>query len=137
MNLVLGCFSIGLLVMLRYWGYPPGVLLSFLIVGLTATFSGDYLLNPFGLPVSAEKQEMASDIGLICYGFLYLQVAVSRMLHPGMFSVDLPFFLQPIWVRRGLATVGIILIAAGIYGVYKLHTEGLPVETAEAAESSE
>ena len=131
MSLILGCFSISLLIILRGSGYPAGILSIFLVVGVVLIFSGDYLLNPFKLPVTPQKQELASDIGLIAYGALYLGVAMSKLLQPRWFVGNLPVFLQPLWVRRGLAAVGIILIAVGIYGIYKLYSEGLPVEASE------
>ena len=131
MSLLLGCFSIGLLITLRGSGYPAAILFLFLFVGLALIFSGDYLLNPFRLPVTAQKQEMASDIGLVAYGLLYFGIAMSKLLQPRWFSINLPVFLQPVWVRRGLATVGIVLIVVGIYGIYKLLSEGLPVESSE------
>ena len=125
MSLVLGCISIALLVTLRGSGYPSVILSAFLIVGVTLILSGDYLLNPFSLPVTSLKQELASDIGLIAYGVLYFSIAMSELLQPRWFTVGLPVFLQPIWVRRGLAGVGIVLIAAGIYGIYHLYAEQL------------
>ena len=125
MSLLLGCISIALLVTLRGSGYSNVILLAFLSVGITLIFSGDYLLNPFKLPVKPIKQEIASDIGLIAYGVLYFCIAMSQLLQPRWFTVGLPVFLQPIWVRRGLAGVGIVLIAAGIYGIYHLYAEQL------------
>lgn len=125
MSLLLGCISIALLVTLRGSGYPSVILSAFLVVGVTLILSGDYLLNPFKLPVTSLKQELASDIGLIAYGVLYFSIAMSKLLQPRWFTVGLPVFLQPIWVRRGLAGVGIVLIAAGIYGIYHLYTEQL------------
>lgn len=121
MSLLLGCISIALLVTLRYSGYPNVILATFLVVGVTLIFSGDYLLNPFRLPVTPLKQELASDIGLIAYGALYFSIAMSNLLQPRWFTVGLPVFLEPIWVRRGLAGVGIVLIVAGIYGIYHLY----------------
>lgn len=126
MSLLLGSISICLLVTLRHAGYPVMILSTFLIVGLILIFSGDYLLNPFKLPVTPRKQALASDIGLIAYGVLYFSIAMSKLLQPRWFTVGLPVFLQPLWVRRGLAGVGIVLIAAGIYGIYHLCTEYLP-----------
>lgn len=131
MSLLLGCFSIGLLITLRDSGYPAAILSLFLAVGLALIFSGDYLLNPFKLPVTQQKQELANDIGLIAYGLLYFGIAMSRLLQPRWFVVNLPIFLQPIWVRRGLAAVGIVLIAVGIYGIYRFLSDGLPVESSE------
>ncbi|RKU25834.1 hypothetical protein C6499_14485 [Candidatus Poribacteria bacterium] len=121
MSLLLGCISIALLVTLRHSGYPNVILATFLVVGVTLIFSGDYLLNPFRLPVTPVKQELASDIGLIAYGALYFSIAMSNLLQPRWFTVGLPVFLEPIWVRRGLAGVGIVLIVAGIYGIYHLY----------------
>ena len=123
MSLLLGSISICLLVTLRHSGYPSTILSTFLIVGLTLIFSGDYLLNPFKLPVTPRKQAFASDIGLIAYGVLYFSIAMSELLQPRWTTINLSAFLQPIWVRRGLAGVGIVLIAAGIYGIYHLCTE--------------
>ena len=120
MSLLLGCISIVLLVMLRHSGYSSVILFCFLAVGITLIFSGDYLLNPFKLPVTPLKQEFASDIGLIAYGVLYFSIAMSNLLQPRWFTIGLPVFLQPIWVRRGLACIGIVLMAAGIYGIYHL-----------------
>ena len=123
MSLLLGSISICLLVVLRHSGYPSVMLSTFLIVGLTLIFSGDYLINPFKLPVTPRKQAFASDIGLIAYGVLYFSIAMSKLLQPRWTTIKLPAFLQPVWVRRGLAGVGIVLIAAGIYGIYHLYTE--------------
>lgn len=131
MSLLLGCISIGLMITLRNAGHPRGTLIIFWVVGVVLIFSGDYLLNLFRLPVTPEKQEIASDIGLIAYGFLYLGISLSRLLQPPWLNVNLPIFLQPLWVRRGLAAIGIVLIAVGIYGIYKLYSEGLPVESSE------
>ena len=131
MSLILGCFSIGLLMTLRGSGHPIPILSTFLVVGIALIFSGDYLLNPFKLPITPHKQEFASDIGLIAYGALYFGIAMSNLLQPRWFTVHLPIFLQPMWVRRGLATVGIVLIAVGVYGIYKLFSEGLPVDSSE------
>ena len=125
MSLLLGSISICLLVTLRHSGYPNVILSTFLIVGLTLIFSGDYLINPFKLPVTPRKQAFASDIGLIAYGVLYFSIAMSKLLQPRWTTINLPTFLQPVWVRRGLAGVGIVLIAAGIYGIYHLYTEQL------------
>lgn len=123
MSLLLGSISICMLVTLRHSGYPSIILFTFLIVGLTLIFSGDYLLNPLKLPVMPQKQALASDIGLIAYGVLYFSIAMSELLQPRWIVVNLPVFLQPVWVRRGLAGVGIILITAGIYGIYHLYAE--------------
>ena len=131
MSLLLGCISIALLVMLRYSGYPNVILATFLVVGVTLIFSGDYLLNPFRFPVTPLKQELASDIGLIAYGALYFSIAMSKLLQPRWFTIGLPIFLEPIWVRRGLAGVGIVLIAAGIYGIYHLYAGQLSEDPPE------
>lgn len=125
MSLLLGCISIALLVTLRHSGYPNVILATFLVVGVTLIFSGDYLLNPFRLPVTPLKQELASDVGLIAYGALYFSIAMSKLLQPRWFTAGLPVFLEPIWVRRGLAGVGIVLIVAGIYGIYHLYARQL------------
>ena len=131
MSLLLGSISICLLVVLRHSGYPSLILSTFLIVGVALIFSGDYLINPFKLPVTPRKQAFASDIGLIAYGVLYFSIAMSKLLQPRWTTISLPTFLQPIWVRRGLAGVGIVLIAAGIYGIYHLYTEQLTEDPSE------
>lgn len=131
MSLLLGCISIALLVTLWHSGYPHMILTAFLAVGITLIFSGDYLLNAFKLPVTSLKQELASDIGLIAYGVLYFTIAMSELLQPRWFTVGLPVFLQPVWVRRGLAGVGIVLIVAGIYGIYHLYANQLSDNSAE------
>ena len=131
MSLLLGSISVSLLVTLRHSGYPSTILSTFLVVGLALIFSGDYLLNPFKLPVTPRKQAFASDIGLIAYGVLYFSIAMSKLLQPRWTTLNLPAFLQPIWVRRGLAGVGIVLIAAGIYGIYHLYAEQLAEDTPE------
>ncbi len=131
MSLLLGSISICLLLTLRHSGYPSMILSTFLIVGLTLIFSGDYLLNPFKLPVTPRKQALASDIGLIAYGVLYFSIAMSKLLQPHWIVVNLPVFLQPIWIRRGLAGVGIVLIATGVYGIYHLWIDPLPEDPAE------
>ena len=131
MSLLLGSISICLLMALRYSGYPVMILSTFLIVGLTLIFSGDYLLNPLKLLVTPQKQALASDIGLIAYGVLYFSIAMSKLLQPRWIVFNLPVFLQPIWVRRGLAGVGIVLIAAGIYGIYHLYSAQLPEDHPE------
>ncbi len=131
MSLLLGCISIALLVMLRHSGYSSLILFCFLTVGIILILSGDYLLNPFKLPVTPLKQEFASDIGLIAYGILYFSIAMSNLLQPRWFTIGLPIFLQPIWVRRGLAGIGIVLIAAGIYGIYHLYMGQLSNDSLE------
>jgi hypothetical protein len=131
MSLLLGSISICLLVALRHSGYPVMILSTFLIVGLTLIFSGDYLLNPFKLSVTPQKQALASDMGLIAYGVLYFSIAMSELLQPRWIVINLPVFLQPIWVRRGLAGVGIVLIAVGVYGICHLYSAQLPEDPSE------
>ena len=131
MRLILGSISICLLVTLRHSGYPSVILSTFLIVGLTLVFSGDYLINPFKMPVTPRRQAFASDIGLIAYGVLYFSIAMSKLLQPRWTTIHLPAFLQPVWIRRGLAGVGIVLIAAGAYGIYQLCREQLAEDVSE------
>ena len=88
MSLILGCFSISLLMTLWGSGYPAAILAIFLVVGIALIFSGDYLLNPFKLPITPRKQEFASDIGLIAYGALYFGIAMSNLLQPRWFTVQ-------------------------------------------------
>lgn len=130
-SLALGSISIVLLVTLRRSGPPTTILFTFLVVGLTLIFTGDYLINLFNLPVTPLKQEIASDVGLIAYGVLYLGIAMSKLLQPHWIASSLPLFLQPIWIRRGLAGVGIVLITAGVYGIYQLRRGELPEEPSE------
>lgn len=130
-SLALGSISIVLLVTLRRSGYPTAILSTFFVVGLTLIFTGDYLINPFNLPVTPRKQEIASDVGLIAYGVLYLSIAMSKLLQPHWIASGLPLFFQPIWIRRGLASVGIVLITAGIYGIYQLQQGQLPEKPSE------
>ena len=132
MSLLLGSISICLLVTLRHSGYPSAILSTLLIVGLTLIFSGDYLINLFKLPVTPRKQALASDIGLIAYGVLYFSIAMSELLQPRWITGHLPVFLQPVWVRRGLAGVGIVLIAVGLYGIYHLWREQLSEDISES-----
>ncbi len=122
-SLALGCLSIVLSVTLRQATYSTGTLLAFLLIGLALIFTGDYLINLFKMPVTSVKQELASDLGYIGYGALYLNIALSALLQPVWISTSLPHFLQPIWVRRGVAAAGIVLIVGGINGLYKLWTE--------------
>jgi len=125
-SLALGSLSLVLLVTLRHSGYPTAILSTFLVVGLTLIFTGDYLINPFKLPVTPRKQEIASDVGLIAYGVFYLGIAMSQLLQPYWIARGVPLFFQPLWIRRGLAGVGIVLILAGAYGIYQLYQGQLP-----------
>jgi len=83
------------------------------------------------MPVTPRRQAFASDIGLIAYGVLYFSIAMSKLLQPRWTTINLPTFLQPVWVRRGLAGVGIVLIAAGAYGIYHLCREQLAEDASE------
>ena len=131
MSLLLGSISICLLVTLRHSGYQSLILTIFFLVGLTLIFSGDYLLNLFKLPVTPRKQVFASDIGLVAYGVLYFSIAMSKLLQPRWTVINLPVFFHPIWIRRGLAGVGIVLMAVGIYGIYHLWREQLAEDPSE------
>ncbi len=122
-SVALGGLSIVLSVTLRRGTYSLWTLCAFLLIGLTLIFAGDYLINVFRLPVTGNKQELASDLSYIAYGALYLNIALSPFLQPNWISVGLPEYLQPLWIRRAVAAAGIILIAGGINGLYKLWTE--------------
>ena len=130
-SLALGSISIVLLVTLRRLGYPTAILSTFLVVGLTLIFTGDYLINLFKLPVTPRKQEIASDVGLMAYGVFYLGIAMSKLLQPHWITGGFPLFFQPIWIRRGLAGVGIVLVLAGAYGIYQLQNGQLPEKPSE------
>ncbi len=129
-SLILGGVSILLAIMLRQSAYPVLTLITFFIVGLTLIFSGDYLINPFGMPVDSFKQQVLSEMCLIAYGAFYVNIGVSRLLKP-LLVFNISQYLHPVWVRRGISTIGILLIIGGIYGIYQLRQPELPETPSE------
>ncbi|MYG00304.1 hypothetical protein F4212_14390 [Candidatus Poribacteria bacterium] len=105
-------------------------LITFFIVGMTLIFSGDYLINPFRLPVNPLKQQLLSEMCLIAYGVFYVNIGVSRLLQP-LVSFNISQFLHPVWIRRGISTIGILLIIGGIYGIYQLRQGELSEPSSE------
>ena len=118
-SVILGGVSILLTILLQQYAYSTPTLITFFIVGLTLVFSGDYLINPFGMPVNPYKQQLLSEMCLIAYGAFYVNIGISRLLHP-LSMMPLSQYIHPIWIRRGISTIGILLIIAGIYGIVQL-----------------
>ena len=118
-SVILGGVSILLTILLQQYAYSTTTLITFFIVGLTLVFSGDYLINPFGMPVNPYKQQLLSEMCLIAYGAFYVNIGISRLLHP-LSMMPLSQYIHPIWIRRGISTIGILLIIAGIYGIIQL-----------------
>ena len=119
-SLGLGGLSIVLSMTLQRSGHRPELLSLFFVIGVTMIFTGDYLINLFRMPVTPENQELASYLGFIAYGAFYIGIAMSRLLQFNHLHLHMPHFLQPIWIRRGVAGIGIILIAGGIQGLWML-----------------
>ena len=118
-SVILGGVSILLTILLQQYAYSTTTLITFFIVGLTLVFSGDYLINPFGMSVNPYKQHLLSEMCLIAYGAFYVNIGISRLLHP-LSMMPLSQYIHPIWIRRGISTIGILLIIAGIYGIVQL-----------------
>ena len=129
-SLILGGVSILLAIILRQSAYPVLTLITFFIVGLTLIFSGDYLINPLGMPVDSFKQQLLSEMCLVAYGAFYVNIGVSRLLKP-LLVFNISQYLHPVWIRRGISTVGILLIIGGIYGIYQLRQPELPETPSE------
>ncbi len=130
-SIILGVVSILLAIMLSSSFYSTKTLFTFFVVGLTLVFCGDYLVNPFGMPVNPFKQQLLSEICLIAYGIFYLNIGLSRLLKP-LLMYNISDYLHPVWIRRGISTIGILLIIGGIYGIYQLmQTEGTEASTEE------
>ena len=129
-SLILGGVSILLAIILRQSAYPVLTLITFFIVGLTLIFSGDYLINPFSMPVDSSKQQLLSEMCLVAYGAFYVNIGVSRLLKP-LLVFNISQYLHPVWIRRGISTVGILLIIGGIYGIYQLRQPELPETSSE------
>ncbi len=118
-SVILGGVSILLTIILQQHGYSTTTLITFFIVGLTLVFSGDYLINPFRMPVNPLKQQLLSEMCLVAYGAFYVNIGISQLLHP-LSTMPLSLFIHPIWIRRGICTIGILLIIGGIYGIVQL-----------------
>ena len=118
-SIILGGVSILLTIILSRAAYPIPTLITFFIVGLTLVFSGDYLINPFGMPVNSVKQQLLSELCLIAYGAFYVNIGASRLLKP-LLVFNLSQYLHPVWIRRGITSIGILLIIGGIYGIISL-----------------
>ena len=118
-SVILGGVSILLTVLLQQYAYSTTTLITFFVVGLTLIFSGDYLINPFGMPVNPYKQQLLSEMCLIAYGAFYVNIGISRLLQP-ISTLNILQFIHPIWIRRGISTIGILLIIGGIYGIVQL-----------------
>lgn len=129
-SVILGGVSILLAILLRHSAYSTMTLITFFIVGMTLIFSGDYLINPFRLPVNPLKQQLLSEMCLIAYGVFYVNIGVSRLLQP-LVSFNISQFLHPVWIRRGISTIGILLIIGGIYGIYQLRQGELSEPSSE------
>ncbi len=129
-SVILGGVSILLAILLQQSAYSTMTLFAFFIVGLTLIFSGDYLINPFGLPVDSKKQQLLSEMCLIAYGAFYVNIGVSRLLQP-LSMLNISPYLHPVWIRRGISTIGILLIIGGIYGIYQLRYAELPEHPSE------
>lgn len=129
-SVILGGVSILLAIFLHQSAYPMGTLITFFVVGLTLIFSGDYLINPFRLSVNPIKQQFLSEMCLIAYGAFYVNIGFSRLLQP-LSSFDISQFLPPVWIRRGISSIGILLIIGGIYGIAGLLMEQNSQETEE------
>lgn len=115
-SVILGIVSILLAIILHQSEYPSATLITFFVVGLTLIFSGDYLINPFKLPVDSIRQQLLSELCLIAYGVFYVNIGLSRLLQPlALFNISQ--YLQPVWIRRGISSIGILLIIGGIYGI--------------------
>lgn len=127
-SIILGSVSILLTIVLRQSAYPAATLTTFFIVGLILIFSGDYLINPFGMPVDSFKQQLLGEMCLIAYGAFYVNIGASKLLQP-LLRLDISQVLHPVWIRRGISTIGILLIIGGIYGIYQLRHQ-------ESSESS-
>ena len=129
-SVILGGVSILLAIFLHESAYPIVTLMTFFVVGLTLIFSGDYLINPFKLSVNPIRQQFLSEMCLIAYGVFYLNIGFSRLLHPlSLFNISQ--FLPPIWIRRGISSIGILLIIGGIYGITGLLMAQNPSESEE------
>ena len=121
-SIILGVVSILLTIVLQRSAYPTMTLITFFVVGLTLIFSGDYLINPFRMPVDPFKQQLLSELCLIAYGAFYVNIGASRLLQP-LLILNISQILHPVWIRRGISSIGILLIIGGIYGILSLLKE--------------
>lgn len=121
-SIILGFVSILLTIVLHQSAYPFATLITFFLIGVTLIFSGDYLINPFKLEVDPIRQQLLSECCLIAYGAFYVNIGLSRLLQPLAFF-NISEFVPPIWIRRGISSIGILLIIGGIYGIFSLVKE--------------
>ena len=98
MSLILGCFSIVLLITLRGSGYSAAILSTFLVVGIALIFSGDYLLNPFKLPVTPRKKtgigkrHRSYRLRNVVFWHRYVKTSTTALVHrqfAGLLTTDL------------------------------------------------
>lgn len=129
-SVILGGVSILLTIVLQQSEYPPLTLITFFIVGLTLIFSGDYLINPFGMRVDTFTQQLLSEVCLVAYGAFYVNIGFSQLLQP-LTTFNISHLLHPIWIRRGICTIGILLIIGGVYGTFGLLKEVANEESSE------
>ncbi len=118
-SVILGFVSILLAIILRQSAFPTMTLTTFFIVGLVLIFSGDYLINPFSMPADPFKQQFLSEMCLIAYGTFYVNIGMSRLLQ-SLLVMNISQILDPVWIRRVISSIGILLIIGGIYGVVSL-----------------
>ena len=118
-SLILGAVSVLLAVMLWKSTRLVAVPFTFVVIGVTLIFSGDYLINLFGMPVNPFKQRFLSEVCLIAYGAFYVNIGVSKLLQP-LSLLGISQILHPVWIRRGVAGIGIFLVIGGIYGIAEL-----------------
>lgn len=120
-SVILGGVSVLISILLRQSGYSILTLLTFFVVGLILVFSGDYLINLFNLPVNHQKQQLLSEVCLISYGVFYVNIGLSHLLQP-ILLYNLSHKISPLWIRRGITSIGILLIVGGIYDIIRLYS---------------
>lgn len=120
-SLILGGVSVLISILLRQSGYSILTLLTFFVIGLILVFSGDYLINIFKLPVNQQRQQLLSEVCLISYGVFYVNIGLSHLLQP-ILLYNLSHKINPIWIRRGITSIGILLIIGGIYDIIRLYS---------------
>ncbi len=118
-SIILGVVSIFLTIVLQQSAYPTTTLITFFIIGLILIFSGDYLINPFGMSVDPFKQQFLSEMCLIAYGAFYVNIGLSHLLQP-LPLFNIAQYLNPVWIRRAISSIGILLIIGGVYGIVSL-----------------
>lgn len=73
------------------------------------------------MPVNSLKQQLLSEVCLISYGIFYVNIGLSHLLQP-LLIFNFSHAIQPIWIRRGITSIGILLIIAGIYDIIRLYS---------------